>query len=91
MHLDFVQDDWEQELADFYRSDVFVPAKLTVDGKVYPNVGFQFRGNSSYRNLSPGQKRAFNVSIDLGIHDRDLRPGRCCRSHTVHRSSRAPL
>lgn len=58
-------DDWEQELTDFYRTDVDVPARLIVDGKSYENVGLRFRGNSSFFTVANGQKRSLNVSIDF--------------------------
>ena len=32
----------------FYRTDVAIPATVTVDGKVYENVGTGFRGNTSF-------------------------------------------
>ena len=62
--LEFEDADWEKELADFYHTDVDVPAKLTVDGKVYPDVGVHFRGQSSYFTVSEGRKR----SLDLSLH-----------------------
>lgn len=63
--VDFETDDWEAEMADFYRTDVEIPAKLTIDGKTYNNVGMRFRGNSSFFSLSAGQKRSLNISVDL--------------------------
>ena len=39
LFLEFEDDGWEKELADFYHTDVDVPARLTVDGKVYPDAG----------------------------------------------------
>lgn len=62
--LDFTADDWEAELSDFIRTDVEVPATLTVDGKSYPNVGVSFRGMSSLMGVSAGSKRSLNLSID---------------------------
>jgi hypothetical protein len=62
--LEFEDADWEKELADFYHTDVDVPAKLTVDGKVYPDIGVHFRGQSSYFSVSEGRKR----SLDLSLH-----------------------
>src|ERR1051325_10483009 len=56
--------DWEAELADFYHTDVEVPATVTVDGKKYANVGVRFRGNSSYFMVSPGYKHSMNLSFD---------------------------
>ncbi len=65
LFLEFENADWEKELADFYRTDVEVPAKLTVDGKAYPNVGVHFRGMSSYMMVPEGRKRSLNLSIDF--------------------------
>ena len=67
--LDFESDDWEDELSAFYNTDVEVPAMMTVDGKVYKDVGIHFRGQSSYRMVSPGYKRSLNVSLDF-VHEK---------------------
>jgi hypothetical protein len=63
--LEFENADWEDELSDFYRTDVEVPAKLTVDGKTYPDVGVHFRGASSFFTVAEGRKRSLNLSIDF--------------------------
>lgn len=63
--LEFDNDDWEQELADFKPTDVDVPAQMTVDGKRYRNVGVRFRGTSSFFMIPAGSKRSFNISLDL--------------------------
>ncbi|MDB5334665.1 MAG: cotH [Planctomycetaceae bacterium] len=63
--LEFESEDWESELADFYHTDVEVPATLTVDGKKYPNVGVHFRGASSFFTVSAGFKRSLNLSLDF--------------------------
>ncbi len=63
--LDFEDRDWEEEMADFYHTDVQVPATLTVDGKKYPNVGVRFRGASSFFGVGAGFKRSLNVSLDF--------------------------
>ena len=65
LFLDFANADWEAELADFYKSDVEVPATLTVDGRVYENVGVHFRGLSSFFAVPAGRKRSLNVSLDF--------------------------
>lgn len=65
LFFEFENEDWEAELADFYGTDVEVPARLSVDGVVYPNVGVSFRGASSYFMVPQGRKRSFNVSLDL--------------------------
>ena len=64
LFLDFEDADWEAEMAEFYKSDVEVPATLTVDGKTYPDVGVHFRGMSSFFAVRDGSKRSMNVSLD---------------------------
>ncbi len=65
LFLDFESSDWERELADFWHTDVDVPARLTIDGKVYPGVGVHFRGQTSFRSVPAGKKRSLAVSIDF--------------------------
>lgn len=72
LFFNFENEDWEQELEDFHRTDVEVPATLIVDGQTYPNVGLRFRGNSSY-NVPRGKKRSFNVALDLVDNQQRLR------------------
>lgn len=62
--LEFENDDWEDELAAFYHTDVELPATVRVDGKSYNNVGIQFRGNSSFWTVSKGRKRSMSVTFD---------------------------
>ena len=71
--LEFESPDWEQELEDFYRTDVRVSAKLTVDGKVYEGVGVNFRGSSSYMMSGTGLKRSLNLRIDHTVPEQRLR------------------
>jgi hypothetical protein len=63
--LEFENPDWEAELQDFHGTDVDVPATLTVDGKVFHNVGVHFRGASSYMMVPAGSKRSFSISLDM--------------------------
>lgn len=63
--LNFENDDWEAELGDFVRSDVEVPASMTVDGREYPGVGVHLRGMSSLMGVQAGHKRSINVSVDF--------------------------
>jgi hypothetical protein len=70
--LDFEAKDWESELADFYRTDVMVPATLTVDSVEHEGIGVSFRGNSSFFTLSDGQKRSLNLAVDYSDDTRDL-------------------
>jgi hypothetical protein len=65
LFLDFEDDDWEQELADFKNTDVKVPAKLTVDGEAYRDVGVRFHGQSSFMSVGPGWKRSFVLELDM--------------------------
>jgi len=70
--LTFENDQWEAELQDFYKTDVEVPASLTVDGESYAEVGVGFRGASSFFRIPAGHKRSFNISIDLIDEDQRL-------------------
>ena len=70
--LQFENADWEKELAEFYNTDVDVPAQLTVDGRAYREVGVRFRGMSSYAMVPEGSKRSLNVSIDFADDDQRL-------------------
>ncbi|WP_165250446.1 CotH kinase family protein [Paludisphaera soli] len=72
LFLDFEGDGWESELSAFYKSDVEVPATLTVDGRKIEGVGVHFRGMSSYFTVGEGRKRSLNVSLDFTDPDRKL-------------------
>ncbi|TWT85252.1 CotH protein [Posidoniimonas polymericola] len=65
LFLDFESDDWESELEAFKPTDVEVPARLTVDGNTYENVGVSFRGMSSFMMVPAGKKRSLNLSVDM--------------------------
>lgn len=92
--LQFENEDWEKELADFYRTDVEVPATLTVDGTTYRDVGVRFRGASSFFTVSPGLKRSLNLSIDF-VHKNQRVHGaktlNLLNSHTDPTYLRTPL
>jgi hypothetical protein len=62
--LQFERDDWEQELAAFWHTDVEVPATVIVDGKTYRDVGVNFRGNNSFTAVPDGLKRSLTLSFD---------------------------
>jgi spore coat protein CotH len=66
--LQFETPDWETELLAFNNTDVEVPATLTVDGKVFKDVGIHFRGQSSFFAVPPGLKHSLNLSLDF-VHD----------------------
>lgn len=61
----FKERDWEQELADFYETNVDVPATVTVDGVTYKDVGMHFRGMTSFRMVGAGQKRSFDLNLSM--------------------------
>jgi len=65
LFLQFEDPDWENEMSDFYRTGVDVPATLTVDGKTYREVGVHFRGTSSFGTVNAGYKRSLNLSLDF--------------------------
>ncbi|MEX2218817.1 MAG: CotH kinase family protein [Phycisphaerales bacterium] len=71
--FEFESEDWEAELADFYNTDVEVPATMTVDGVKYPGVGVHFRGASSFFMVPAGHKRSLNVSVDFTDSGQRLR------------------
>ncbi len=70
--LEFESPDWEKEMAEFNNTDVEIPARVTVDGKVYPDVGVHFRGMSSFMSVSAGHKRSLNLSFDFVDKDQRL-------------------
>lgn len=70
--LTFENDDWEEELEVFRYTDVKVPATLVVDGRTYPIVGVNFRGNSSYDMVQRGSKRSFALTMDLADSKQNL-------------------
>ncbi len=72
LFFEFENSDWEKELADFNNTDVEVPAKLTVDGRTYADVGVHFRGMSSYFMIGEGRKRSFNVALDFAHKEQSL-------------------
>lgn len=66
LFLRFHDEDWYEQLGDFYRTDVNLPADLIVDGKVYHSVGVRFRGSSSYFTIRNSEKKSFNIAVDYG-------------------------
>ena len=72
LFFDFESADWQSELEAFYRTDVDVPATMTVDGRSYRDVGVRFRGASSFMFVPPGSKRSMNVTVDFAAEDQRL-------------------
>lgn len=71
LYLRFHDEDWYEQLGDFYRTDVDVPADLIVDGKVYQSVGVRFRGSSSYFTVE-NEKKSFNIAVDANHENQRL-------------------
>ena len=71
LYLRFHDADYYEQLGDFYRTDVDVPADLIVDGKVYQSVGVRFRGSSSYFTVQ-NEKKSFNIAVDYGDDNQRL-------------------
>lgn len=64
LYLRFPGADWYPELTDFYGTGVEVAADLVVDGKLYPQVGVHFRGNSSFLTTGDSPKKSLGLSLD---------------------------
>src|SRR5262249_40622879 len=62
-----------KEMADFYRTDVDVPATMTVDGQRLKEIGVHFRGSSSFFTVGEGWKRSLNLALDYANPKQDLR------------------
>lgn len=63
--LTFSQADYWQQLTKNYKSEVNIPADLTMDGVKYPVVGVRFKGQTSYNMTGTSLKKSFNISIDF--------------------------
>ena len=70
-YLRFHDEDWYEQLGDFYRTDVDVPADLIVDGVLYQSVGVRFRGSSSYFTVE-NEKKSFNIAVDANDENQRL-------------------
>ena len=70
--LEFEDADWEKALTEFRFTDIDVPAKLTVDGKAFENVGVHCRGASSFLFVAEGRKRSLNLKLDFVNKDQKL-------------------
>ena len=71
--IDFDTPSWEAEMVAFNNTDVDLPAKVTVDGKVYADVGVHFRGNSSF-GVGNGYKRSLALAFDA-VYDKQAIEG----------------
>ncbi|MEQ1759797.1 MAG: CotH kinase family protein [Vicinamibacterales bacterium] len=72
LFLTFENNEWERELMAFKRTDIDVPATLTVDGRAYQDVGVQFHGNSSFSGVPLGLKHSMRIALDLVKEKQDV-------------------
>ena len=70
--IEFDTPTWEKEMAAFKNTDVEMRSKVTVDGKVYPDVGVHFRGMSSFMMVGEGKKRSLDLSFDARNKDQQI-------------------
>ncbi len=63
--LEFDSADWEAQLTDFARTDVRVPARLTVDGQSYPAIGVGFQPLPAGTSFPLGYKRTLSLALDF--------------------------
>lgn len=64
VHLEFSQEDWDDQLTDNYGTGINILADLTVDGVLYPGIGVRFRGFTSFAFTFGSKKKSFALSID---------------------------
>ncbi len=64
LFLEFADRDWEEELADFSRTDVRVPARLTVDCRVLRGIGVHAHPQPVEAALPTGYKRSLELTLD---------------------------
>jgi hypothetical protein len=72
LFIEFTTNDWESELADFWKTDVDVPSNLWADQKDIGEIGVRFRGTSSFFTVGTGLKRSLNLAIDYGDKEQRL-------------------
>ena len=72
LFLQFPGTEWEREMEAFYSTDVDVPATVTVDGRIYRDVGVHYRGASSFMFVPAGSKRSLNLAFDFADGEQRL-------------------
>ena len=71
IELTFSQPNWWTDLYNNYASETLMPADMTVDGVLYPDVGVRFKGNSS-GSVWPSDKMPFKIKTDEYVAGQDL-------------------
>ncbi|MBK8955584.1 MAG: CotH kinase family protein [Saprospiraceae bacterium] len=72
IELQFDQPDYWTKLTANYATKTDLPATLTYNGDVYPNVGVRFKGQTSYQRVT-SQKKSFNITLDFADETQDLK------------------
>jgi hypothetical protein len=70
--LEFDSPNWEKDLADFAPTDVWIPARLIVDGQNFPDVGVHFHRTAGSAPHEPGYKRSLDIRLDYVHADQRL-------------------
>lgn len=70
--LYFAQPNYWTLLTQSHNTTNYVQATLVVDGVVYPNVGVQFRGQTSYSNVQNSQKKSFSIKTNAFIDGQNV-------------------
>jgi spore coat protein CotH len=70
--ISFEQTNWKNLLTQNYQSKTDLPATLIMDGKIYPNVGVRYKGQTSYQRVTT-DKKSFNITMDLVDPKQDIK------------------
>ncbi|MBX3738386.1 MAG: CotH kinase family protein [Candidatus Didemnitutus sp.] len=63
--LAFDDTDWERQLALFASTDIWVPARVTIDGRTYPGVGVRYAPLPVAEPRDSGYKRTLLLRFDF--------------------------
>lgn len=72
VYLEFSDSNYWSQLQNYYGTDTYVLANLTVDGTTYTDVGVQFKGFTSYNRIGSSQKKSFDIKVDYTVDGQDI-------------------
>jgi hypothetical protein len=73
VYLTFADPNWQNTLASYYNTNNYLSATLTIDGLELPQVGVQYKGQTSYTMLPQGsQKKSFSIKTDQFIANQEI-------------------
>ncbi len=77
IRIEFDRPDWDHFLDSLKLEKQRLPARVSIDGKWYENVGVRYKGNSSYNSVRKAGKKKlpFNLKADFLIKDQQFAPG----------------